>query len=48
VAAKSEAARGIKRRRRRRRRRRRNNIITTMLLTMRFRSNVTIDHRKEE
>jgi hypothetical protein len=46
VAAKSEAARGIKRRRRRRRRR--NNIITTMLLTMRFRSNVTIDHRKEE
>jgi hypothetical protein len=47
VAAKSEAARGIKRRRRRRRRRR-NNIIMTMLLTMRFRSNVTIDHRKEE
>jgi len=46
VAAKSEAARGIKRRRRRRRRR--NNIIMTMLLTMRFRSNVTIDHRKEE
>jgi hypothetical protein len=45
VAAKSEAARGIKRRRRRRRR---NNIIMTMLLTMRFRSNVTIDHRKEE
>jgi hypothetical protein len=44
VAAKSEAARGIKRRRRRRR----NNIIMTMLLTMRFRSNVTIDHRKEE
>jgi hypothetical protein len=44
VAAKSEAARGIKRKRRRRR----NNIIMTMLLTMRFRSNVTIDHRKEE